>query len=416
MSERPVIVQKFGGSSVRTTEKLARVADKVVATHRQGNAVAVVVSAMGDTTDELLARAGELAENPERRELDLLLSTGEQISSSLLAMAIQGRGVPAVALTGPQCGILTNDVHSNARILAICPERARAELAAGRVVVVAGYQGASERGDVTTLGRGGSDTTAVALAAALPADRCEIYTDVEGVWSADPRLVDDARHLAQVPHVEMEELAWQGARVLKAEAVEFARDNGIDVVVRSTFGGDRETRISTPAERDAKTWVPRRSAVAGVAGRKDLVRLRVGELGRDRWRAQEFFDELAKYDLVSGSLGQRGELYLSTEEIPDLAGFRRDLGRRFGAFVEVSDRLGAAALVGFGLGSRPHAFYAALRALEDGEVAVEASFSTRESLTFVLEVREVDRAVHLLHRSFVTAREAEIASYDVARV
>jgi aspartate kinase len=224
-----IVVQKYGGSSVADLAKLSRVADWVVATKRAGHSVVVVVSAMGKTTDELLALAHRAAESggpgqaPARRELDMLLSVGERTSMALLSIAVQARGEAAVSLTGSQSGIITNDRHFDARIIEVRPHRIEDELYHGKIVIVAGYQGMSYRREITTLGRGGSDTTAVALAAALSAERCEIYSDVDGVYSADPRNVADARHLPELDFTTMQEMAESGAKVLHSRAVEWAK-------------------------------------------------------------------------------------------------------------------------------------------------------------------------------------------------
>ena len=237
----PIIVQKYGGSSVADVEKLGRVADRVVAARRAGADVVVVVSAMGKTTDGLLALARQAgvvegaAGDPPRRELDMLVSTGERVSMALLSIAIQARGFEAISFTGSQSGIITNDRHFDARIIEVRPHRIEDELARGKIVIVAGYQGMSYRREITTLGRGGSDTTAVALAAALEAERCEIYSDVDGVYSADPRAVPDARHLPELSHEMLQEMAECGAKVVSAQAVEWARRAGIAIYARSTF-------------------------------------------------------------------------------------------------------------------------------------------------------------------------------------
>src|SRR5580700_8400853 len=237
----PILVQKYGGSSVADVEKLGRVADRVVAARSQGADVVVVVSAMGKTTDGLLALArqaavgeGGTAQDPPRRELDMLLSTGERVSMALLSIAIQARGFSAISFTGSQSGILTNDRHFDARIIEVRPHRIEDELARGRIVIVAGYQGMSYRREITTLGRGGSDTTAVALAAALGAERCEIYSDVDGVYSADPRVVPEAEHLPEIDLAMLQEMAEAGAKVLNAQAVEWARKQKIVLHARKT--------------------------------------------------------------------------------------------------------------------------------------------------------------------------------------
>src|SRR4029450_814395 len=233
----PIVVQKCGASSLADVDRIRRVADRVAVTKASGKDVVVVVSAMGDTTDDLLALAKRVSENPARRELDMLLSAGERISMALLSMALNARDVPAVSFTGSQSGIITNDAHANARIVEVRPYRVQDELDRGKGVIVAGYQGVSYKKEVTTLGRGGSDTTAVALAAALDAEACEIYSDVDGVYTADPRVVPAARRLAEISYEEMQELAESGAKVLNAQAVEFAKERGIALYARATAGG-----------------------------------------------------------------------------------------------------------------------------------------------------------------------------------
>jgi len=256
----PTVVQKYGGSSVADVEKLRKVAAKIAATRKGGSDVCVVVSAMGDTTDELLGLAKKISPDPPRRELDMLLTAGERISMALLAMALHEAGVEAISFTGSQSGILTTDAHATARILEIRPVRVLEELRAGKVVIVAGFQGVSARKEVTTLGRGGSDTTAVALAAALGAD-CEIYSDVAGVFTADPRVVPEARRIDELSYEEMQALAAAGAKVLNAGAVEFAREKGIAIRARSTFGGPEETVVRAGRGLDR---------IAGVALEKEL--------------------------------------------------------------------------------------------------------------------------------------------------
>jgi len=248
-----VIVQKYGGSSVADLARIGRVADRVVAARAEGHQVVVVVSAMGKTTDQLLAMARDVSATPPRRELDMLLSVGERTTMALLAIALHHRGEDAISFTGSQSGILTNDRHFDARIIEVRPYRIEDELSRGRVVIVAGYQGMSYRREITTLGRGGSDTTAVALAAALRADRCEIYSDVDGVYTADPRVVPEARHLPTLGYAELQEMAECGAKVLNAEAVAFAKRERIQIHARRTDdahggAGARETVVRAEAE------------------------------------------------------------------------------------------------------------------------------------------------------------------------
>jgi len=267
----PIVVQKYGGSSVADVERIRRVAERIAATRAGGKRVVVVVSAMGDTTDELLQLARKVSADPHRRELDMLLTAGERISMALLGMALHDRGVPAVSFTGSQSGIITDGAHTNARILEVRPTRIFEALEREQVVIVAGYQGVSRDKEVTTLGRGGSDTTAVALAAALEAELCEICSDVDGVYTADPRIVPGARRLAELSHEEMQELALAGAKVLNAQAVEFAREKGITIHARGTFLPGPGTAV-----RPGK---PRELRIAGVACDADVLVLRARSLG-----------------------------------------------------------------------------------------------------------------------------------------
>lgn len=254
----PVVVQKYGGTSVADPSRISAVADRVRATREQGNDVVVVVSAMGKTTDELLRLAGEITERPPPRELDMLLTAGERITMALLAMALDARSIPAVSYTGSQAGILTDSSHGEARIREITGERVKESIAEGKVVIVAGFQGVDpERREVTTLGRGGSDTTAVALAVALEAERCEIFTDVEGVFTADPRLVPNAVKVAEISFDDMVAMSKHGAGVLVDHAVELARDNEIPILVRSSFNFEPGTSVG---------MVGPAGGVVGIAG------------------------------------------------------------------------------------------------------------------------------------------------------
>jgi aspartate kinase len=396
-------VQKYGGSSVSTAEKIRAVAHRITKLRRQNHAVVVVVSAMGDSTDQLLELARQVGPCLSLRELDMLLSTGETVSAALLSLAIQSLGQEAVSLSAGQCGIITNDVHSNARILEVRPNRIKEELARGAVVVVPGFQGVSAQHEITTLGRGGSDTSAVAIAAALEAETCEIYTDVDNVYSADPRLVPEAVALRQLGAGEMQELAWHGAQIVKAEAVEFARTNGIAVVVRSAFADGNGTLI--PPERSpASVYRPHRPEVAGVTGRKDLLRIRLQASALNGPHRDEIFAAVSKYDLIFGGLDSAGEssdLFISNLEIPDPDAFTMEFAPKFSGMVKVTGGLGAVSLVGFGLGSRPAALLDAVKVLEEENVRVIKSFTGRESLTFVIPLAVVDMSVKRLHRVFV---------------
>jgi aspartate kinase len=332
-----IVVQKFGGSSVADVEKLGRVADKVVATRRAGFDVVVVVSAMGKTTDQLLALAKQIDDSPPRRELDMLVTTGERVSMALLSMAIQKRGCDAISFTGSQCGIITNDRHFDAKIIEVRPHRLEDELARGRVVIVAGYQGMSYKREITTLGRGGSDTTALALAAALGAERAEIYSDVDGVYSADPRVVPSARHLPEIGYEEMQEMSDAGARVLCSTAVSHARGAGLPIHARSTFAPGRETRVHAAAE---PSDVPR-----AVVGQRSVVRVSVRDDDAVLLRAME----IARAGGVSPCEEEKGStgrsFLLPTAHAPDWTTTRARLAEA-GPRVELEEGLGLLSVVG----------------------------------------------------------------------
>lgn len=332
-----IVVQKYGGSSVADIPKLERVADRVTATARQGKKVCVVVSAMGRTTDDLIRLANQITDSPQRRELDMLLSTGERITMALLAMAIQKRGLEAISFTGSQSGIITNDRHSGARIIEVRPIRIQDELERNKVVIVAGFQGMSYRREITTLGRGGSDTTAVALAAALGAS-CEICSDVDGVYTADPRVVPDAHRLDSISYEEMQELAEHGAKVLNAQAVEWARRSGIHIYARATHVDGGGTQVGAQGSgREA----------CGVASAAGLVRLQlkgdVAHLGAALAAAGVPLWRLA--DDGTGAMA-----LFAIDNLPDWTGFKRSLQDRFGAQLTIAENLAAVSVVGTALG------------------------------------------------------------------
>jgi aspartate kinase len=378
-----VVVLKFGGSSVADVERIGKVADRVAERHRSGTGVVVVVSAMGHTTDELLALARQVCESPARRELDMLLSAGERISMALLSMALNARGVPAVSFTGSQSGIITTDDHTNARIVEVRPLRVHEELERGKVVIVAGYQGVSPRKEVTTLGRGGSDTTAVAMAAALGAEACEIYSDVEGVFSADPRVVPDAHRLAEISYEEMQELAEAGAKVLNAQAVEFAKERGIRIHARSTFGGTGETVVHAGAP----------ARVAGVTSESGLALLSgpVALLG-------DLLELLDRRKVRGKQLRSEGDALSLAVSLEDAHGFvevEREIEARFGGRVRVARGVGAVSAIGAGINASFDNVRTVLGALAGVEVLGVSTSSFRISV-LVPEARlaEAVRAVH----------------------
>jgi aspartate kinase len=395
-----VVVQKYGGSSVANVDRIREVAERVARTRSSGRDVVVVVSAMGDTTDDLLALARRLSDNPARRELDMLLTAGERISMALLALALNDRGVPAVSFTGSQSGIITNDAHTNARIVEVRPFRVEDELVRGKVVIVAGYQGVSYRKEVTTLGRGGSDTTAVALAAALGAEACEIYSDVAGIFSADPRVVPAARRLSEISYEEMQELAEAGARVLNAQAVEFAKDKGIAIYARATAGGPEETVV-----RRFPPAAPGR--VVGVATETALVLLTYASAGPAELAGLlQLLDERGapgkqlRYEVPSGA-----SLVLSLENLHDFPSLRRDLASRFPG-VAVREGLGAVSAIGAGINARFESVRSCLRLLGAEGLSVLGVTTSRFRVSLLLEAAGVEAAARLLHRELVEAPPA----------
>ncbi|TVR04043.1 MAG: aspartate kinase [Deltaproteobacteria bacterium] len=402
-----IVVQKYGGSSVATVEKLRSVAEKVVNTRRSGVGVVVVVSAMGDTTDDLLQLVREVSESPSRREMDMLLSVGERISMALLSIAIQNLGEEAISLTGSQCGILTTHSHANARIVDVRPFRVQDELEAGRIVIVAGFQGTSYKREVTTLGRGGSDTTAVALAAALGAEHCDIYSDVPGVFSADPRIVPDATRLAELSYEEMQEMARQGARVLNAQAVEFARERRIAIHARATSGDGEGTVIRRiDPDADARVRQLRNFGARGVAGRRDLVLLSYEVPSSGENRGPDMLDELDGFDLLLANSVpglSRLDILATTENVPDAPSRLRALQQRYPDTLTIQRDLGSASVIGLGIGEHPGAMLRLHRTLEAEALPLTMTFTAREAITAVLPVHHVERAQRLLHAAFIEA-------------
>ncbi len=385
------VVQKYGGSSVADVDKLGRVADKVVAARREGHAVVVVVSAMGKTTDQLLALAKQVDPNPPRRELDMLLTTGERVSMALLAMAIQKRGHEAISFTGSQSGIITNDRHFDARIIEVRPHRIEDELARGRIVIVAGYQGMSYRREITTLGRGGSDTTAIALAAALNADRAEIYSDVDGVYSADPRVVPDAKHLPELTYEAMQEMADVGAKVLNATAVELAKKAKIAIHARATFEPGRETLVRDEATREARSVVGQKGVVLVTAHGEPALA-----------RATQILAEASvpTRDLEARPRGERLEstMTVATSLTPDWEGVRSKIVSELADAVQLEAGLAAASVVGVEPSVAAHAVDIARAA----GAMVRSVVASGSRVSVVLDEASVDGVVRALHAKLVT--------------
>jgi len=398
-----IVVQKYGGSSVADVTKLRQVADRVMRTREAGHDVVVVVSAMGDTTDELLELAKKVSPNPDRRELDMLLTAGERIAMALLSMAIRERGGDAISFTGSQSGIVTNDRHVDARIIEVRPFRVQDELARGRIVVVAGYQGVSYRREVTTLGRGGSDTTAVALAAALGAEYCEICSDVDGVYTADPRVAPAARRISALSYEETQELAESGAKVLNAQAVEFAKERNIAIYARATSSalpGADPSADGTVVRRHA----PRQpGTVVGVATEKETLVLHL-----DGAPVHDLLALLDEHKVAGKQLhvaGDRLALVVSRENLHDEARVRQAVASRFRDRARINDHLGALSVVGAGINASFENVRRGSSALTDAGIAVEGIATSSFRITWMFDRKRLDDAARLAHQTFIESQQ-----------
>ncbi|MFQ5899584.1 MAG: aspartate kinase [Candidatus Methylomirabilia bacterium] len=407
-----LIVQKYGGSSVADPGKIKAVASRVVETARQGHRVVVVVSAMGRTTDSLLALASEIAPSPEAREMDMLLATGEQVSIALLAMAIQALGHSARAFTGAQVGIYTDTLHGQARIRKVEGDRIQRALEAGEVAVVAGFQGITEEEEITTLGRGGSDLTGVALAAALKAEVCEIYTDVEGVYTADPGIVRDARKLRKISYDEMLEMASLGARVLQTRAVEFAKKYGVPIHVRSSFRPDPGT-VVTREETGMEKVI-----VTGVTYDQDQAKVSILKVPDRPGVAAQVFSAVAGehvvVDMIVQNISRDGHADISfTLARGDRANAVAVLGavaQRIGAQgVTFDDRITKVSIVGVGIRSHSGVAARMFSVLAREGINIQMISTSEIAVSCVIEDKYTELAVRSLHEAFELGRERAAA-------
>ncbi len=399
-----IIVQKYGGSSVATPERIKAVARRIAESRRADRQLVVVVSAMGDTTDELIALARQITDEPDEREMDLLLSTGEMVSCTLLTMALHALGVDAISLTGPQAGIHTERRYSRARITNIEPRRILQELKANKVVVVAGFQGMTDDMDITTLGRGGSDTTAVALAARLGAEICEIYTDVEGVYTADPRIEPEARKLDEIGYDEMLELATLGARVMHPRAVELGAIYNVPIVVRSSFTQNPGTLIHGGANA-----MEARNKVRGIAHQEDIAKITVHGVPDRPGIAYALFSPLAQAAINVDMIVQN----VSTDGVTDLSFTvaEGDLQKALKLVEPVVKEIGArgistntnmakVSIVGTGIFSSPGYAASMFKALADAGINIEMIATSDIRITCLIDEGRVRDAVRALHRTF----------------
>src|SRR5918994_4143402 len=408
---KPLVVQKFGGSSVAGADRIKRVARRIARERAAGHDLVVVVSAMGDTTDELMGLAAGITDEPDPRELDVLLATGEHQSATLVSMALHAIGVPAISLTGPQAGITTDGTYGRARIAGIEPRRVRAELEGGRVVIVAGFQGQSATSaidqEITTLGRGGSDTTAVALAAALRADRCQIFTDVRGIYTADPRLVPAARQLPIIGYEEMLELAHQGAQVMQTRAVELGWVNGVVIEVLSSF----EDAPGTLIKEDS--LVEQRNKVRGLAHDLNVAKMTLVEVPDRPGVAAHVFQPLAEaginVDMIVQNVGHHGATDLSfTIPRVELARAKRileplirDLGFRE---MTTDSAVAKVSIVGAGIHNTPGYAARMFAALADAQVNIEMISTSEIRITTIIAEDALQTAVRALHDAFELER------------
>ncbi|OLT41215.1 aspartate kinase [Saccharomonospora sp. CUA-673] len=413
-----LVVQKYGGSSLESADRIKRVAERIVATKKAGNEVVVVCSAMGDTTDELLDLAEQVAPVPPEREMDMLLTAGERISNALVAMAISAQGAEAWSFTGSQAGVVTTSVHGNARIIDVTPGRVTEALDQGYIALVAGFQGvAQDTKDITTLGRGGSDTTAVALAAALEADACEIYSDVDGVYTADPRIVPDARKLDTVPYEEMLELAASGSKILHLRSVEYARRYGVPIRVRSSYSDKPGTTVAGSIEE-----IPVEQAlITGVAHDRSEAKITVTGVPDHAGAAGRIFRTVADAEIdidmvlqnVSNTEGRTDITFtLSKANGPDavraLEALKTDIG--FSA-VHYDDAVGKVSLVGAGMRSHPGVTASFCEALAQVGVNIEIINTSEIRISVLIRDEHVDDAVRAIHEAFELGGDEEAVVY-----
>jgi len=398
-----LIVQKYGGTSVGSTERIREVAGRIVRKAEQGNSVVVVVSAMGKTTDDLLAMAQELTPLPNAREMDLLLTAGERIAMSLLAIAINAEGHKAASYTGSQAGIITDTEHGKAKIVDVRPGRIQQSVDEGNIVIVAGFQGVSTAYDVTTLGRGGSDTTAVALAAALGADVCEIYTDVEGVYSADPRIEPTARKLPQVTYEEMLEMAASGAKVLQLRSVEYARRHGVPLMVRSSFNDAEGTWVKNEEEGMEQ------ALISGVAHDESEAKVTIVDVPDKPGVAARIFRDIAddgvNVDMIVQNVSHDGQTDMSftapKADLPKLGELMtRVISDSGSARYELDDGIAKVSLIGAGMKSHPGVAADMFEALADEGINIEMISTSSIRISCVIRAADVEKAVRAIHAKF----------------
>jgi len=396
-----IIVQKYGGSSVSDFSKIKKIAQKITEATGNDTGVTVVVSAMGKTTNQFIKMAKEISNNPPRREMDMLLSTGERITMSLLCMALSELGVESISLTGSQCGIITDDRHNNARIIEIRPFRVQDELVKGKVVVVGGFQGVSYKRDITTLGRGGSDTTAVALAAALNAEKCEIYSDIDGVYTADPAVVDEAKHLPEISYQQMQEMSSNGATVLNSQAVQFAKEKNIAIYTRSTFKPGNETIIRNFPQGTSK-------GVLAVVYEKNIVKAHFNDEGADgsfKNLLNVLEEEQVQIKELNYSYSEKNKITCSFIISPkDLYGWGKMEEK---LKLDYEDKLyfekdySTISLIGEGLNKDNSVLIDSINLLKENSINIYGISTTSYRISMLIKKTELEKSVKICHQKWV---------------
>jgi aspartate kinase len=397
------IVQKYGGSSVADVDQLRKIVRMIADLKGRNKDIAVVVSAMGKTTDELVAMAREISPKPPRREMDMLLSTGERITMAILCMALHEQGLDAISLTGSQAGIITNDRHNDAQVIEVRPFRVQDEMAKGKVVIIGGFQGVSYKRDITTLGRGGSDTTAVALAAALDAERCEIYSDVDGVYSTDPSMVADALHLPEVSYPVMQEMSMAGAKVLNASAVQFAKEKNIAIYARSTFSPGRETvirRLPPGTIVGVQTLVSEKQV--------ERIRLKGADVHASFKQAVDFLEseqvpikEVNVAEITTDGKQSTASFVVSTNNIYGWENVKSLLQQKLGENIEFDADLAALSLIGEGLNRNNLTLLETIGLLADNQISLLGITTTSFRISLLVPRDQIEKSVELCHTHWV---------------
>ena len=396
----PLIVQKYGGSSVSDVDKLNKIAQLIATVKKQGFNVVVVVSAMGKTTNQLIEMAKAISPDPPRREMDMLLSTGERTTMALLCIALQKEGVDSISLTGSQAGIITNDRHNDARVIEVRPVRVQDEVEKGKVVVIGGFQGVSYKRDITTLGRGGSDTSAVALAAALNAERCEIYSDVDGVYTSDPKIVKGAKHLPEISYQQLQEMSEAGAKVMNAQAVQFAKEAKIALYARSTFSPGRETLIKDIPFKEL-------SNVLSVVYEKEIVRIYVHDSEKIEWLLS-FLDEnqipIKEFHQsgLAGDKGYRCSFIISISSVYDWARIKNNLEEKLKNGIYINENLGALSIIGEGFSRNNSILIQTFKLLQENHINYYGISTTSFRISILIERDLLEEAVKVCHNHWLT--------------